>query len=252
MSKYVEYGQQIGELVESKQKQYGDAVSKTTEILKVYYPNGIRPDQYSDVLLMVRSLDKFSRISQRGENCQDLGGESPWKDVSGYGILGWSKDENKVVSGKGSCYSFWVNQVEHKLYATTSIIDGYFLRRLANVPDTHDIWIMSEPKGFKLSDIGRVDLKKYKHFFSIHKTVSDETSPCETHKIWINHKEFYVHGNSLVSSGFLRELGDVPMVHDLWVMSQGPEDYKVVQSDFIDIKYNHSFYSTHMGTDKRG
>jgi hypothetical protein len=41
----------------------------------------------------VRCLDKFSRIAQRWEDGKDLGGESPWKDIAGYGLLGWQKDD---------------------------------------------------------------------------------------------------------------------------------------------------------------
>jgi hypothetical protein len=82
----------IGELVEGKQLQYGDAVGKSGKILAILYPNGVQPYQYDDVLLTVRVLDKLSRISQRGPDGKDLGGESPWKDIAGYGILGTRKD----------------------------------------------------------------------------------------------------------------------------------------------------------------
>lgn len=91
-SKYEELGQAIGKLVTEKQIQYGDSVGKTGDILRILYPNGVQPYQYDDALLVVRVLDKLSRISQRGPEGQDLGGESPWMDVSGYGLLGANKD----------------------------------------------------------------------------------------------------------------------------------------------------------------
>lgn len=93
IEEYKERGKQLGELIASKQTQYGNAVGKTDRILRVLYPNGIKPHQYGDVLLTVRVLDKLSRISQRGPDGRDLGGETPWKDIAGYGLLGWRQDE---------------------------------------------------------------------------------------------------------------------------------------------------------------
>lgn len=85
---YVERGQQIGELVESKQKQYGRAAEKAGGILAILYPDGVQPHQYTDMLIVVRILDKCSRIAQRGADGKDLGGESPYRDIAGYSLLG--------------------------------------------------------------------------------------------------------------------------------------------------------------------
>jgi hypothetical protein len=98
---YKELGQRIGILVESKQKQYGDSAGRAGRIMGVLYPEGIKPNQYDDALLVVRILDKLSRIAQRGEDGQDLGGESPFGDICGYGILGLAKDE-KVDGTNGA------------------------------------------------------------------------------------------------------------------------------------------------------
>ena len=86
-------GTEIGELVTSKQAQYGDSANRAGKILAVLYPSGVPVHAYDDALLIVRCLDKFSRIAQRGTDGKDLGGESPWKDIAGYGLLGWEKDE---------------------------------------------------------------------------------------------------------------------------------------------------------------
>jgi len=86
-------GTEIGELVASKQVQYGDSAGRAGQILAVLYPSGVPVHAYDDALLIVRCLDKFSRIAQRGEDGKDLGGESPWKDIAGYGLLGWKKDD---------------------------------------------------------------------------------------------------------------------------------------------------------------
>lgn len=90
---YRERGAELGKLVESKQKQYGDSAGKSGGIMRILYPQGIASHQMDDALLTVRVLDKLSRIAQRGEDGKDLGGESPWKDLAGYGLLGWAKDE---------------------------------------------------------------------------------------------------------------------------------------------------------------
>ena len=83
---------ELGGLVADKQRQYGRSVQKTGAILSALYPDGVAPHQFDDALLIVRVLDKLSRISQRGPDGLDLGGESPWKDIAGYGLLGWEKD----------------------------------------------------------------------------------------------------------------------------------------------------------------
>lgn len=90
-------GEELGTLVESKQHQYGDAITKSRRILEVLYPNGLPVYVYADALLIVRVLDKLSRIAQRGVDGRDLGGESPWGDLAGYGLLGLAKDENQNV-----------------------------------------------------------------------------------------------------------------------------------------------------------
>ncbi len=90
-------GRELGSLVAAKQKQYGDSVGKSAAIFRTLYPDGIRPDQFGDVLLIARILDKLSRISQRGPDGADLGGENPYLDISGYGLLGWTKDDAKAA-----------------------------------------------------------------------------------------------------------------------------------------------------------
>lgn len=88
---YVSAGRELGELgelVTSKQRQYGDSAGRAGAIMRVLYPSGVAVHQYDDALLVVRVLDKLSRIAQRGLDGRDLGGESPWRDIAGYGLLG--------------------------------------------------------------------------------------------------------------------------------------------------------------------
>ena len=87
-----EEGAEIGRIVDSKQVQYGDAAGRSAQIFKALYPTGIRPDQYRDALLVVRILDKLSRIAQRGNPGVPPDTESPYRDIAGYGLLGARED----------------------------------------------------------------------------------------------------------------------------------------------------------------
>lgn len=81
-------GLDIGNLVDEKNHAYGSSWEKCGEFLKLLYPNGMQPDQYQDALLMVRIFDKQMRIA----NKKDAFGESPYRDIAGYGILGASME----------------------------------------------------------------------------------------------------------------------------------------------------------------
>lgn len=83
IGKYEKIGTEIGRLVDKKNKAYGDAFNKSGEFLKILYPEGIRPEQYNDMLAIVRIFDKMMRIANRKEAF----GENPWNDITGYGIL---------------------------------------------------------------------------------------------------------------------------------------------------------------------
>lgn len=73
----------LGNLLEEKNQAYGNAFVKSTEILNVLYPKGIKPEQYQDLGLIIRILDKLSRIAKNN----DPFGEDPFKDIAGYAIL---------------------------------------------------------------------------------------------------------------------------------------------------------------------
>ena len=82
-----------------KNRMYGDAVRKTTDILHTLYPEGIRPDQYPDLLLLLRVQDKMVRIASYTPERREEDDESPWADVRGYGILGEDKDMDPCEDG---------------------------------------------------------------------------------------------------------------------------------------------------------
>jgi hypothetical protein len=83
----------------SKNNKYGDAIRKVALKLRADYPDGIRPDQYEDLLLWVRTQDKLTRIASYTPERREADDESPWADVRGYGLLGEEKDLSPDVTG---------------------------------------------------------------------------------------------------------------------------------------------------------
>ena len=88
MSNFENIGREIGSLVQEKNDAYGDSFGQANKVLEALYPNGVRPDQYLDMLAVVRVIDKLFRIA----NKKDAFGESPWKDICGYSLLGIAND----------------------------------------------------------------------------------------------------------------------------------------------------------------
>ena len=86
---YKDIASQIGDLVQEKNEAYGDSFGQSCKILEVLYPEGIKPNQYRDALAVTRVIDKLFRLA----NKKDAFGESPWRDICGYSILGIANDE---------------------------------------------------------------------------------------------------------------------------------------------------------------
>ena len=87
---YKEIAATIGTLVGEKNAAYGDSFGQASKILEVLYPEGISPSQYRDALAITRVIDKLFRLA----NKKDAFGESPWRDICGYAILGIANDES--------------------------------------------------------------------------------------------------------------------------------------------------------------
>jgi hypothetical protein len=85
---YTDIGRMIGELVDGKNQAYGNSFGKSGEFLKLLYPNGIKPEQYKDMLLLVRIFDKQMRIANEKKAFE----ENPYIDIAGYGLLGTGED----------------------------------------------------------------------------------------------------------------------------------------------------------------
>ena len=84
---YETMGRAIGRLVEEKQDLY--SFGKSGDILRILYPQGIGPDQIDDALCIARIVDKLFHIASG----KDTLGESPYRDIAGYGLLGAFRSE---------------------------------------------------------------------------------------------------------------------------------------------------------------
>jgi len=81
-------GTEIGRLVDEKNRAYGDSFARAGNVLRELYTAGVAPDQYDDMLAVVRIIDKLFRIATD----RDALGESPFRDIAGYGLLGAGRE----------------------------------------------------------------------------------------------------------------------------------------------------------------
>lgn len=95
-SNFDKIGKKIGHLVTEKNKAYGDSFTTCGEFLKLLYPDGISPEQYTDALCLVRIFDKMKRIATD----KNYGNEEPYTDLVGYGILGVDKEMKRKKQEK--------------------------------------------------------------------------------------------------------------------------------------------------------
>jgi hypothetical protein len=89
--RYHKLALKVSKTVCDKQAAYGDSFGKSGAVMKILYPDGIRPDQYDDALCVVRIIDKLFRIA----TSKDAFGESPYADICGYSLLGAANAENQ-------------------------------------------------------------------------------------------------------------------------------------------------------------
>jgi hypothetical protein len=84
-------------LVSEKNKAYGDSITSSEKIFTILYPKGIKVEQYKDILLVIRILDKISRIA----NDKEAFGEDAFEDIVGYAIRGCMKgkgDSDPIIT----------------------------------------------------------------------------------------------------------------------------------------------------------
>jgi len=74
---------EVGALCARKRSAYGNSVERAERILAILYPNGVPREAVGDMLLVVRVLDKLSRIATDPTALD----EDPWQDIAGYALL---------------------------------------------------------------------------------------------------------------------------------------------------------------------
>jgi len=97
-------GAEIGELVDHKSASYSngqaDSCQVAGDMLYLLFPDGVEPEQYGDMLLLVRIIDKMIRVANGNE-----GDESAWKDIAGYALraeaINCRSERWKELGGKG-------------------------------------------------------------------------------------------------------------------------------------------------------
>ena len=129
--RFAQIGKEIGELVEEKNAAYGNSFGKVAEFLKILWPDGIPVEAYTDALCTVRMFDKLMRIA----NKKDAFGESPYRDIAGYSILGVEKDERDSSSSTKTA-----SQSEAK---TTEEFREFIQRKKES--EESDLYLMSHP-----------------------------------------------------------------------------------------------------------
>ncbi len=77
-------------LLKEKNIAYGNSINTATDVMAILYPDGVKTNQIDDALVVVRILDKLSRIARGNKHAFD---ESPWGDIAGYAILQRAKEE---------------------------------------------------------------------------------------------------------------------------------------------------------------
>ena len=90
-NKFEHIGFKVGELVGKKREAYGDSFGRSGDCLRQMFPDGIKPDQYDDLLTIARILDKLFRIANDTKAFE----ENPYQDIVGYGLLGMKRHSDK-------------------------------------------------------------------------------------------------------------------------------------------------------------
>ena len=94
MADFSKIGEEVGRLVAEKQTAYGDSFGRSGECLRQMYPDGIRPEQYDDLLTIARMLDKLFRIASNPDAFE----ENPYRDLCGYSLLGMARHDQTPLS----------------------------------------------------------------------------------------------------------------------------------------------------------
>lgn len=91
--KYKKLGEKIGSLVDEKNQAYSNSYNETGQILKLLYPNGIMTENYKDMIVLIRMIDKMKRLATSKEAFK----ENPYKDLIGLTIRLFLNQNNEKI-----------------------------------------------------------------------------------------------------------------------------------------------------------
>jgi hypothetical protein len=94
LGKFATLALEIGQFTDVKNKQYGSSVDATQKMIEVLMERYTYDEEkylmpkslLQHLLLTVRVMDKQNRIFNNPSGKGDS--ESPWKDITGYGLIG--------------------------------------------------------------------------------------------------------------------------------------------------------------------
>jgi hypothetical protein len=92
-----EAAKKAADLTCEKNDAYGDSFRACADYFKILYPNGIKPEQFEDALLLARDFDKSMRVAHK----KDAFGENPWKDKLGYALVKVASDNETANNVDG-------------------------------------------------------------------------------------------------------------------------------------------------------
>lgn len=92
MNKIEEKTQELAEMLGNKAKKYGNSYEILPDLLKIFFPEGIKVEQYSDVIFYTRILDVM--IRRANGNYPDA-----FKFISGYATVQQISEEEKNENG---------------------------------------------------------------------------------------------------------------------------------------------------------
>lgn len=116
MKTFQELATDIGTLVEEKNKAYGSAFDKAGDFMRILYPEGIKPEQYKDMLCTVRIFDKLMRIATSYEGTEEKKVDA-YSDINGYSLLGLRASlEEQTVVKKSETKSEAANFIQGSAY----------------------------------------------------------------------------------------------------------------------------------------
>jgi hypothetical protein len=94
---FLKIANEVALMTHEKNLAYGDSFCQSGDILRILYPKGIAPYAYDNMLAIVRVIDKLFRLASGHDGAF---GESAWRDIIGYGLLGAERTERLMRAAR--------------------------------------------------------------------------------------------------------------------------------------------------------